>query len=93
MATLDSARVLGLDHLIGSLEPGKQADLISVDASRLGLVPVHDPFAAVIHGHGGASVAHVYINGKAKVSEGALCVFDEGELSRRVYSWHSQHFS
>jgi 5-methylthioadenosine/S-adenosylhomocysteine deaminase len=93
MATLDSARVLGLDHLIGSLEPGKQADLISVDASRLGLLPVHDPFAAVIHGHGGASVAHVYINGKAKVSEGALCVFDEGELSRRVYSWHSQHFS
>ncbi|MCL2024371.1 MAG: amidohydrolase family protein [Coriobacteriia bacterium] len=48
-ATLDGARALKMDDIIGSLEVGKQADLIAIDLSRSAQVPTHDPAAAIVH--------------------------------------------
>ncbi|MVA99185.1 amidohydrolase family protein [Nitratireductor sp. CAU 1489] len=48
MATVEGARVLGLDDRIGSLEPGKQADLIRIDMSAPRLQPVYDPYATLV---------------------------------------------
>jgi 5-methylthioadenosine/S-adenosylhomocysteine deaminase len=49
MATLDAARVLGLDHKLGSLEPGKQADIIAVDLSKSHQIPTHYPYSTLVH--------------------------------------------
>jgi len=49
MATIDGARALRLDDKIGSLQPGKQADIIALDLSRSAQVPTHDPAAAIVH--------------------------------------------
>ncbi|HEY5540314.1 MAG TPA: amidohydrolase family protein [Coriobacteriia bacterium] len=49
MATLDAARVLGLDHQVGSLEPGKQADIIAVDLSKSHQIPTHYPYSTLVH--------------------------------------------
>ncbi|MCL4079316.1 amidohydrolase family protein [Coriobacteriia bacterium Es71-Z0120] len=49
MATLEGARALGLDHLVGSLEAGKRADIVAVDLSRSHQVPTQDPYGAVVH--------------------------------------------
>ncbi|MEQ8450995.1 MAG: amidohydrolase [Nitratireductor sp.] len=48
MATVEGARVLGLDKRIGTLEPGKQADLIRIDMSAPRLQPVYDPYATLV---------------------------------------------
>jgi cytosine/adenosine deaminase-related metal-dependent hydrolase len=48
MATVEGARVLGLDSRIGTLEPGKQADLIRIDMSAPRLQPVYDPYATLV---------------------------------------------
>jgi 5-methylthioadenosine/S-adenosylhomocysteine deaminase len=49
MATLDAARVLGLDDRLGSLEPGKQADIIAVDLSKSHQIPTHYPYSTLVH--------------------------------------------
>lgn len=49
MATLGGARCLGLDDQIGSLEPGKQADLIAIDASHSHQMPMTDPYSNIVY--------------------------------------------
>jgi 5-methylthioadenosine/S-adenosylhomocysteine deaminase len=49
MATLEAARVLGLDDRLGSLEPGKQADIIAVDLSKSHQIPTHYPYSTLVH--------------------------------------------
>jgi 5-methylthioadenosine/S-adenosylhomocysteine deaminase len=49
MATLDAARALGVDDRLGSLEPGKQADLIAVDLSKSHQIPTHYPYSTLVH--------------------------------------------
>lgn len=63
-ATIDSARAMGLDRRIGSLKPGKQADIILLDARALNLFPVHDPVEAVVFHANGGNVDTVMIAGK-----------------------------
>lgn len=48
-ATIEGARALGIDDQVGSLEPGKQADLVVIDTRALNLWPAHDPVAAALH--------------------------------------------
>ena len=49
MATLDAARALGVVDHLGSLEPGKQADIIAVDLSKSHQIPSHYPYSTLVH--------------------------------------------
>jgi len=49
MATLDAARALGIADSVGSIEPGKQADLIAVDLSKSHQIPTHYPYSTLVH--------------------------------------------
>lgn len=49
MATLDAARALGIDDLVGSLEPGKRADIIAIDLSESHQIPTHHPYGTLVH--------------------------------------------
>jgi len=64
MATLDAARVLGLDHHLGSLEPGKQADIIAVDLSKSHQIPTHYPYSTLVHTANQENVLATMVAGK-----------------------------
>jgi cytosine/adenosine deaminase-related metal-dependent hydrolase len=64
MATLEGAQVLGLDSRIGSLEPGKQADLIRVDLSAPRMQPVYDVYATLVFSAMPVDVRDVMIGGR-----------------------------
>jgi len=64
MATLEGAEVLGLDSRIGSLEPGKQADLIRIDLSAPRLQPVYDIYATLVFSAMPADVKDVMVGGR-----------------------------
>ena len=84
MATSEGARALGLEREIGSLEPGKQADLIVIDTRKPHLTPMHHPASAVVYAAGGADVQTVLVAGKALVRNRRLLSIDIEEVMHRV---------
>ena len=61
MATLNGARALGLDDRIGSLAPGKQADIVAVDLSGIETQPCFDPISTLVYAAGREQVSHVWV--------------------------------
>jgi 5-methylthioadenosine/S-adenosylhomocysteine deaminase len=69
MATRDGARTLGLDAEIGSIEPGKRADLVVVDSEELSLIPARDPYSALVYAARGSHVRTTIVDGMVLVDE------------------------
>ncbi|HVZ53434.1 MAG TPA: amidohydrolase family protein [Pseudolabrys sp.] len=70
--TIDGARALRMEHKIGSLTPGKQADLILVRSGDLNLFPSHDPLETVLFHSNSSNVDSVFVAGQALKRNGAL---------------------
>ena len=83
MATLDGARALGIDHLVGSIEVGKRADLVLLDAASPSLVPVFDPHAAIAYSASRADVTDVWVDGR-RVVERRRCVTIDSDSTLRA---------
>ena len=79
-ATIAGARMVGLDHRIGSLAPGKQADIVLVRADDLNLTPVIDPIRSIVLQAGAANVDTVFVAGRRVKRAGTLIYRD---LARR----------
>lgn len=69
-ATLGGAQTLGLDHLTGSLTPGKQADLLILRADRPDTIPVHDPYSTIVLQMDRAHIDTVLVAGRSAVRRG-----------------------
>ena len=87
LATLGGAAALGLATEIGSIEPGKSADLTCLDLDAPGCRPVTDVAATIVFGATRAQVSDVWSAGRAVVSEGRLLCFDEAELGALAAQW------
>lgn len=81
MATLDGARALGLDNRVGSLEPGKDADLCAVSLDALHVQPVHDPVAALFLAARGTDVVLTVVRGHIIYGNDAARSEDEGDAA------------
>lgn len=66
-ATLGGARALGLDRRIGSIEPGKEADLSAFDLSAVETQPIYDPLSQIAYSAGREQVSDVWVGGRAVV--------------------------
>ncbi len=77
-ATIDGARVSGLGEVTGSLEPGKQADIVVLRTDRPNIYPINDPIGAVVWGMDTSNIDWVFVAGRALVRSGAL----EGNMDR-----------
>ena len=82
LATIDSARAIGLGDRIGSIEPGKQADLQIVDMRRLGLTPVTDPIRTLVYHAHAKDVETVLVDGRVLVRDGTLLRPRRGRAGR-----------
>jgi cytosine/adenosine deaminase-related metal-dependent hydrolase len=77
-ATGDGARVAGLGASTGSLEPGKQADIVILRTDRPNIFPINDPIGAVVWGMDTSNIDWVFVGGRALMRNGAL----EADVSR-----------
>ncbi|MEW6120537.1 MAG: TRZ/ATZ family hydrolase [Pseudomonadota bacterium] len=89
-ATLDAARALNLDDRIGSIVPGKRADLIAVSLSGPECQPVFDPASHLVYAAGREHVTHVWVDGKLKLDNRRLVDFEPDDLAARATWWRGK---
>jgi 5-methylthioadenosine/S-adenosylhomocysteine deaminase len=82
MATRAGARTLGLEHEIGSLEPGKKADVIVVDRDRPHLAPGPDPYSTLVYAARGSDVRATVVDGELLIDDFAPLRADRAKVSR-----------
>jgi 5-methylthioadenosine/S-adenosylhomocysteine deaminase len=89
-ATLNGARALGLAERIGSIVPGKQADLVAVRLDALETQPLYNAISQIVYATGRHQVGDVWIAGVRKVENGALCAIDTDALRAKTQAWRAR---
>jgi 5-methylthioadenosine/S-adenosylhomocysteine deaminase len=90
MATLQGARALGLDGMIGSIEPGKAADLTAVELDSIETLPCFDPVSHLVYAAGREHVTHVWVAGEPRLAERRLTTLDAQDLHDKAVWWQSR---
>lgn len=90
MATLNGAAALGLNRTIGSLVPGKAADICAVDLSGIAMQPCYDPISHLVYVAGRDQVSHVWVAGKCCVISNRLQAGGENDLKNSVGLWQNK---
>ena len=90
MATQGGANALGLGHEIGSLVPGKAADLCAVRLDAWELQPCFDPISHLVYVAGREQVSHVWVAGRLRLSQGQPIGVDARHLLEIAQMWHTK---
>ncbi|MDQ3188333.1 MAG: TRZ/ATZ family hydrolase [Pseudomonadota bacterium] len=83
-ATLGGARALGLDRRIGSIEIGKEADLVAFDLSSVETQPLYDVVSQIVYAAGREHVSNVWIAGKPVVRKRHVVADSDGSLEKTL---------
>lgn len=90
MATMGGAKALGLDHLIGSIEVGKQADMIALDLSHASLQPLNNVISHIVYATSGTEVRSSWVAGQNILNEGVLSTLDIERITENSSRWRQQ---
>lgn len=90
MATRKGAEALGLGDRVGSLEPGKRADIISFDLRKPHLSPLYDVCSHIVYAARPTDVDLVMVNGRILVQDGTAVVCDEAEILAKAEYWRQK---
>lgn len=84
LGTMGGACVLGEEQKIGSIEPGKQADLVLVETSSVNMFPIYNPYSALVYSANSSNIDSVWVQGKQLVKEKRLLYANLGEERRNL---------
>jgi 5-methylthioadenosine/S-adenosylhomocysteine deaminase len=87
MATIGGARALGMDRQIGSLEPGKRADLIIVSMRAARQTPMYDPVSHLVYVTRGDDVQTTIVQGKVLMRDRKVLTLDETAVLAEARGW------
>ncbi|MDJ0872470.1 MAG: TRZ/ATZ family hydrolase [Gammaproteobacteria bacterium] len=90
MATLNGARALGIDHITGSLEAGKSADMVAIDLGQLETQPVYHPISQVVYAGNRRQVSDVWVAGRHVLKDRALVTVDEAAVIAKAKAWRER---
>ncbi|MEM3571509.1 MAG: amidohydrolase family protein, partial [Candidatus Bathyarchaeia archaeon] len=76
----NGAKALGLENEIGSIEPGKKADIIMIDLKKPHLAPIHKPISSIVYSAFGSDVETVIIDGKIIMENYKIKTVDEEKI-------------
>jgi 5-methylthioadenosine/S-adenosylhomocysteine deaminase len=84
MATVNGAKATGFGNEVGTLEPGKKADLILIDTDKAHLTPLNNPFSAAVYSMQGSDVDTVIVNGRVLMENREMKFVDEEKIKYQV---------
>tara|TARA_Y100001956_G_scaffold57848_1_gene57034 strand:- start:1085 stop:2494 length:1410 start_codon:yes stop_codon:yes gene_type:complete len=84
MATMGAAKALHMEDKIGSLEVGKLADIIVVDTKAPNMVPVYNPYSALVYSANSANVKHTIVDGKILMQDRQMLTVDEEKIRKEA---------
>lgn len=87
LATINGARALGWADHIGSIEPGKAADLAAVALGTIETEPLYNPASQLVYTQSGSRVSHVWVNGTALMADRQLLTVNEMEVLTKAKLW------
>lgn len=91
MATINGAKMFGIDTATGSLEVGKSADLICIDVqNNAGNAPMFNAHSAVVYAAAREDVTDVMVEGQLLLRDKEYCTMDLGDILRRMEYWQGQ---
>lgn len=90
MATINGARAMGIADKVGSLEVGKQADIIAVDLSEPETQPLYNALSQLVYACNGSQVSHSWINGELVMAERSLLRIDLAGLASKTNGWQAR---
>jgi 5-methylthioadenosine/S-adenosylhomocysteine deaminase len=90
MATLNGARALGLDADIGSLEPGKWADITAIRLDRIETQPLFDPVSDLVYAASRHQVSDVWVGGRRLLKDRQLTTLDIEDISQKARLWREK---
>ena len=90
MATLNGAMALGIDADVGSLRPGKWADITAVCLDTLETQPVYDPVSQLVYASGREQVTNVWVAGQQLLKERRLTTLDGSDILERARDWRAR---
>jgi 5-methylthioadenosine/S-adenosylhomocysteine deaminase len=90
MATLNGAKALGINHLTGSLLPGKAADITAIDLHDVETQPLYNPLSTLVYAVGRDKVTDVWVAGKQLLKSRRLTTLDTHELLAKTQMWREK---
>jgi len=90
MATIEGARALGLDGITGSIEEGKQADLVAIDFDALDSQPLYNPVSQLVYALNSRQVSDVWVAGRRQLAAGRFTDIDPETLIARAREWRDR---
>jgi len=87
MTTVNAAKALGLDDIIGSIEIGKKADVVAVKLSDVTISPCYDPISHLVYTCGREHVTHTWVAGKLRYCNGLYANIEPLELKEIIQKW------
>jgi len=90
MATLNGARALGMDHLIGSLLPGKAADIIAIDLNTIETRPLYHLDSQLVYASSRDKITDVWINGQHLLNQRELTTLDSSAILNKTNNWQQK---
>ncbi|MDP3561471.1 MAG: TRZ/ATZ family hydrolase [Legionellaceae bacterium] len=87
LATLNGAKALGIDHMVGSLSKGKTADFIAIHLDEIETLPIYDPVIQLVYSCGRQQVSDVWVAGKQLMKNRELLTLNEREIVEKARFW------
>ena len=87
MATINGAIALGIDDRVGSLEAGKNADIVAINMNSIETTPLYDPVSHLVYSCSREQVSDVWIAGRHVLKNRVLTGLDEAAISSQAHEW------